>query len=57
MWNTFTLEEIMKHSEPAPLQKNTGIKARGKGEAQGTVTRGQPCPGQDGTLSALIHFC
>ena len=34
----------MKHSEPAPLQKNTGIKARGKGEAQGTVTLGTALP-------------
>ena len=30
MWNTFALEAIMKLSDPAPLYKNAGIKARGK---------------------------
>ena len=41
MWNTFALEAIMKHSGPAPLYKDAGIKARGK-------DTGNPCPAVQG---------
>ena len=47
MWNTFALEAIMKHSGPAPLYKDAGIKARGK-------DTGNPCPAVQGHVGLAV---
>lgn len=56
MWNTFALEAIMKLSDPAPLYKNAGIKARGKDTGNPVLlsgSHGSGCSARMGNGMAL----